>query len=337
MAEIKQSINNAQVVGTLKETNLQIITKEVTLKGGNGVEKKVTCRQVGKIEFKNPMFLVEVNGNDIGVDFFPINEKKIDDNGQIIDNPRFKSMVTVMETYVPKIKDAENATRVKIDGTLRANEYVDKNFEYKSFPYINGFQISSSNVPEDDIADCEISGIIRSITKELKSNTEEPTGRLKMELYSFDNSGVAVPYNFVVNSDLADDVLDAYANGDSVKIYYEVVTRQVGGAKKTTGGSFGRRDSHRVSGFTVTEYSIFRGDEVFDEENEYYISIADMKKAKKERDMLIEAKIREAKEKGVTTTSSPKGASTRSKEKASPFSSGETTNSPSIDDEDSPF
>ena len=56
MSEIKASINNAQVIGELLEMNLEEITKEVTLKGANGVEKKVTCQQMAKKEFKNPIF-----------------------------------------------------------------------------------------------------------------------------------------------------------------------------------------------------------------------------------------------------------------------------------------
>ena len=125
MSEIKASINNCQICGVLKEINLEEITKEVTLKGANGVEKKVTCQQIAKKEFKNPTFLIEVNRDgqisDIGVDFFPASEKKLDDNGQLIDNPNYKAMKTVLENYVPKIKDAENATRVKVDGLLGVN------------------------------------------------------------------------------------------------------------------------------------------------------------------------------------------------------------------------
>ena len=74
MSEIKQSINNAQVIGVLKEINLEEVTKEVTLKGANGVEKKITCQQIAKKEFKNPTFIIECKGMDIGVDFFPASE-----------------------------------------------------------------------------------------------------------------------------------------------------------------------------------------------------------------------------------------------------------------------
>lgn len=321
MSEIKQSVNNAQVIGVLKEINLEEVTKEVTLKGANGVEKKVTCKQIAKKEFKNPTFLVECKGMDIGVDFYPASEKKLDENGNIVDNPNYKALRTVLDNYIPKIKDAENATRVKIDGMLALNEYVSKDtFEYKGFPQINGFRITSTGVPEEDSTDSEISGIIRSIITEqrVKGEDVEETGRLKVELYTFNKQAETTPFTFIVEQDLADDFNSFYEAGQSVKLYYEIITRQVGTKKATTGG-FGRRESHMVSGFSVTEYSVFRGDEPFDEENEYYINPEDMKQALNERDIKIENMVKTAKEnKDKPKTSSPKGASTG---KPNPFDS----------------
>ena len=328
MSEIKQSINNAQVIGVLKEINLEEITKEVTLKGANGVEKKITCQQIAKKEFKNPTFIIECKGMDIGVDFFPASEKKLDENGNIVDNSNFKAMKTVLENYVPKIKDAENATRVKIDGMLANNEYVSKDtYEYKAFPQINGFRITSTNVPEEDSADCEISGIIRSIIPETKGEDAEETGRLKVELYTFNKQAETTPFTFIVEQDLADDFNNFYEAGQSVKLYYEILTKQIGAKKPTTGG-FGRRESKMVSGFSVTEYSVFRGDEPFDEENEYYINPEDMKQALNERDIKINNMVKTAKEnKDKPKTSSPKGASA-STNKANPFGSSSGKKSP---------
>ena len=329
MSEIKASINNAQVIGELLEMNLEEITKEVTLKGANGVEKKVTCQQMAKKEFKNPMFLVDVKGNAIGVDFFRASEKKLDENGQIIDNPNFKSLKTVLENYIPKnnAKDGEVPTRVKIDGILFANEYVNKDtYEFKSITQVNGFKITSTDVPKEDSADCEISGIIRSIIPETKGEDAEETGRLKVELYTFNRNAETTPFTFIVEPDLTDDFNSFYEAGQSVKLYYEIITKQVGAKKPTTGG-FGRRESHMVSGFSVTEYSVFRGDTAYEEESEYYINPEDMKQALNERDIKIDNMVKTAKENKDKPKSSPKGASS-SGAKANPFGSASTKKSP---------
>lgn len=330
MSEIKASINNAQVIGELLEMNLEEITKEVTLKGANGVEKKVTCQQMAKKDFKNPMFLVDVKGNAIGVDFFPASEKKLDENGQIIDNSNFKSLKTVLETYIPKnnAKEGEVPTRVKIDGILSANEYINKDtYEFKSITQVNGFRITSTGVPEEDIADCEISGIIRSIIPETKGEDAEETGRLKIELYTFNRNAETTPFTFIVEADLADDFNSFYEVGQSVKLYYEIITKQVG-AKKPTTGVFGRRESHMVSGFSVTEYSVFRGDEAFDEENEYYINPEDMKQALNERDIKINNMIQKTKEDSSKPKNSPKGAASSTTTKNNPFGASSTKKSP---------
>ena len=327
MSEIKQSINKTQVVGTLLELNMEVTTKEVTLKGNNGIEKKVECKQIGKKDFKNPMFLIDVKGMNIGVDFYPVSEKKLDENGNIVSNSKFTAMETVMDKYIPKIKDAENATRVKVDGCLVNQEYVSKDtYEFKCFPQVQGFQITSTNVPEEDIADCEISGIIRSIVPETKGEDAEETGRLKVELYTFNRNAETTPFTFIVEADLADDFNSFYEAGQSVKLYYEIITKQVGAKKPTTGG-FGRRESHMVSGFSVTEYSVFRGDEAFDEESEYYINPEDMKQALNERDIKINNMVKTAKENKDKPKSSPKGASS-SGAKANPFGSASTKKSP---------
>lgn len=334
MVEVKQSINHCQVIGTLAEMNIEATTEEVVLKGSNGTEKRVTCQRIGKKEFKNPMFVIESNGNMVEVDFFPIAEKKLDENGNIVDNPRFKSMQTVLENYIPKSVNSENATRVKVDGSLRENSYVDKNtFDFKAFPQFNGFAITSSNVSDEDTTDSEISGVIRSISQEVRGENAEETGRLKVELYSFDYNGATTPFTFIVDEDLADDFTSFYENGQSVKLYYEIVTKTVG-SKKATSGGFGRRDSKMVSGYTVTEYSIFRGDDPFEEENDYYVDIETVKKAKAERDIMIETKIKEQKEKGNDVGKKP--SPSKAKAKSNPFG-GTSDNSSSAEADDCPF
>lgn len=324
--ELKQSINKAQIVGTLKEINLELSTKETTLRGANGVEKKVTCNVLTKKEFKNPTFLIEAKGCDIGVNFFPTYEKKLNENNEVVDNPNYKALLSAFENYVPKSVDSDNATRVIVNGNLMPNEYVDRNGEFKSFPQINAFSISSSDVPKEDTTDSEISGVIHTIIDETRGEENESTGRLVVELYTFDRNSALLPLKFVVESDIASDFSELYEAGQSVCLSYEILTRQVGGTKKSVGTGFGRRESHMVSGFSITEYSVFRGDDPFDEENEYYVDIETVKKALAEREAMIETKITEAKNKATTSSASPKGASAKatSAGASNPFGGGST-------------
>ena len=308
MADINRSVNWNEVIGTLQEVNLKVEEKEVELKG-NGKTKKVTCKQISKIEFKNPSITVEsiIKDEDgeerytaqIGINFFPTREKKLDENGNVVDNPRYKELLKVVEDFVPQVKATKEnpATRVHVKGSLNANEYASatdgKNFEFHSFPQINSFSVTTTS-RTDDLAEGYISGVIRKIANEVVGEDAEETGRLKVEFYTFDLEGKATPINFIVEKDMADDFTDMYKNGDSCKVNYEVVTRHVGGNKKAS--AFGR-SSKLSNGYDVTEYVIFGGEEPYEEEHDNYVDVADMKVAMANRQNFIDSTIDEAKNK----------------------------------------
>lgn len=319
---MKKSINSLQAVGTVSELNFKVETKDCVLRNGT-TEKTVKCQSIGKNDFKNPNLTIMVNDNIIGFDFYQTHEKKLDENGKVVDNPRFKAIETIM--------NYEKGTRVKVDGSYTNNEYVNKEMNFVSFVGLNAFNVTSSGVPDEDYCDSEISGIIKAIKPEMKTvgDDQQETGRYIVEFFYLDRNEDAFPINLIVDEDLADDLQSEYEVGDSVKFEVEVTSRQVGGTTKKSGG-IGHRDSKKVSGFLVTEYKIFGADAKFEEENEYYIEKSDFKKKLDERKVKIDAKIQEAKDKPTTTTKSGLGSRPSKAQKedgeANPF-----------DDDDNPF
>lgn len=324
--KIKKSQNYLQLSGVLLETNLKL---EEGVKGQawsnkEGKMKDLTCDVIKKKDFKNPSLLLECSPKDedgntigtyqIGVDFngigFGIGAKQFDrETDKIVDNDNFKGVMTVLNTYVTRkdAKDGEEPTRVFIkSGFLAPNEYANKEGEFKSYlPTITTYNVTSSGVPENDICEGSISGIIRAIKEEMFN--DEETGRLKVEFYFFDSKGETYPVELTVEKDLADDFKDLYEAGASCKVYFDVLTRQVGAKKVTSNGGFGRRDTHTTSGFSVTEYSVFKGEEPFEEEHENYVGKAEMKKAMEGRNITIEQKIKTAKDKADTPKEPKKG------------------------------
>lgn len=278
---MEKSINSIQAVGTIEELNFKIETKEVTLKG-NGKEKKVTCKQIIKSNWANPNITINSNGNIIGFNFYPTNEKKLDDNGEVVDNPRFKALQTIME-YT-------KGTRVKVDGSFANNEYVNDAGEFKSLITLYAFTVTSTNVGDEDYCDGSLSGVIKSIKPEMKG--EDETGRKIVEFLYLNSSLDVFPINLILDADLVNAFEDRYSKGDSVVLDIECTTRTVGNTKKSDG--FGRQ-SHRVSGYTVTEYKIFSGGNVLEEENKNYLDKSDVKKKLEERDVMIEQKIKDKK------------------------------------------
>lgn len=329
--QVKKSLNSVQVVGTLLELNLKMVEDDFELTNyASGKKKKVKCRSIQKVDFKQPTMLVESSpvdedGNvrytaNIGVNFFNAYEFTLDEDGKIKKdkkgedeiNPNFKALETIMNTYITRkdSKDGEIPTRVKVDGSININEYP-KDDDWKSIPQVSAFRCTSSGVPEHDIAEGEISGIIRNINQELKGgDSEEKTGRLKVELYFFDNKLQALPFNLVVEEDLADAFDENYKASDSVKLYFDILTRLVGGGKTKQTSAFRRREANKVSGFEITEFSVFMGDDPFVDESDYFIELESMKEAMKAREIKIEQAKTEAKEKAKKKTAS--GSSTGS-------------------------
>ena len=321
-----KSINRVQFHGAINEFNLQVEEKEVELKR-DGNTKKVKCKSINKIEYKNPSMTLDINKYDeegniiktdtVGINYFPVHEKMLDENGNVKDNPQFKALQTIM--------GYEKGTRIRVDGTFADNSYA-KDGEYKEnapFVAVNAFVSSSSKVAEKDSSDGQISGIIRTIRKEMNSNEEE-TGRLKVEFYMFDRDMKTFPIELTIESDIADAFEENYEAGDNAILNVEVVSRQVGATKKKGGGNFARRESNMVTGFSVMEISVFSDENQPEEENELFITVDDISKALKEREIMKEAKINESKEKEKNNKSSSK-------------SGGLGNRKPKIDTSDSPF
>lgn len=299
----KKRINEGQIVGTFKEMNLKCTTETVTLKSGD-FSKTVECKVITKNTFKNPMFTVEVDGRDVGVDMFKANEKKLDENGNIVDNPTFKAMQTMIDNWTPKSADSDNATRVKFIGKLTPTEYP-KDGDWKvGTPTFSAFEGSSSKVSPDDsdVANGQIDVKFKSIVKEVVN--EDETGRLIVTAYFVDR-GLVYEFKFFVNSDLASSFEDFYNVGDTACVSYDIVNRHVG---KVVESEVGWGKSAKVDkGWDVSELILKGGSYPYDkDENESYITDEELKTAKEAKEVYMTNRLAEAENKTSTSSSSSK-------------------------------
>ena len=304
-SQIEQSENVVEIIGTLKEINLKRDgVKSRTLKSG-GTEKTVNCDAFVKKSFRDPAFVVESNGNLVGVDIsFDVNQFRLDyETKEVKDNTEFKAIETIMN-YEPN-------TRVRVKGSIVSNEYVDKSTgKWTVHPAkIKFSNMSSTSVSAEteDKADCMVSGIIQSMRDEFVNEVE--TGRLLMTLYAFDYNGATFPIELVADKDIAEGVKSTYEVGQCANLFFEPKTVTKGRKIQTVeSAGFGRKEANITSGYNVTEYSIFNGSVPFDEENPKFVSAEQFKIAKEERNTMIAQKEQEKANK-TSTPSAPSPSS----------------------------
>lgn len=263
--QIKKSINTVEIVGTLAEVGNLVYDKEVKNKTNDKLVGAIT-----RADFKKPAFVVDVNGQKIGVNTMPVYKNKVDkDSKKIVENDRFKAFEKIM-TY-------EVGTRVSIKGTIQVGSpYMGKNGIIEPVS-INMFSLSTTGVGDEDYAEGKVSGYIKSIKPEVRGEDEDETGRLLVDLWMYNNYDDSVsPFTLVVEEDIAEAFEDTYSDGDNAVLDFDIVSRQIGGKKSKS--AFGKKESKIVGGFSVTEYSIFSGEAPMDDESEYYIEEDDFKK-----------------------------------------------------------
>ena len=287
----KKSMNTVVIVGTLAEVGNLVYDEEMKNKTNDKLVGAIT-----RADFKKPAFVVDVNGQKIGVNTMPVYKNKVDkDTKKVVENERFKAFEKIM-TY-------EVGTRVEIKGSISVGApYMGKNGIVEPVS-INMFSLSATGVGEDDYAEGKVSGYIKSIKPEVKGEDEEETGRLLVDfwLYNEYNDVKEIsPFTLVVEEDVADDFENTYSDGDNAVLDFDIVSKQIGGKKSKS--AFGKKESKIIGGFSVTEYSIFSGEAPMDDESEYYIDEDDFKKLFKAH----KQKCEEAKNTSTSKVDTPK-------------------------------
>ena len=331
MAKIKQSMSGVQVVGTLKEINLSRTGVKKRELGKKGSGKFVECNSIGKTVYQNAAFTVDVNGSLVEVDIrFDINEKKLDKDGNIVDNADYKAFETMIDTY----KCGE--TRIKVDGNVSPKEYVSKkDGKFHTYaPKITVFKVTSTNVPETDCVEGTVTGILRSHMPEVVN--EEETGRIKAQIMSFDYTGNIYPIDLIVPAkgvddegeefDLAEAFEEYFKTNDHVLLNVTAVTVQHGTTQKKSVGI--GRSSKRTTGYTTQELQVVGGSVIVTDTDddeydanlaEYLVSTEDVKTALENRDKMIVEKEMEKSASAPAPTASVKGSASSVAPQSLPF------------------
>ena len=251
----RTNVNKVEIVGTLAEVgNLK---KFYVDKNGNEVKKGDDYDDVviKAEDFKKPVFVIDVDGQKIGVKAFP--------TSQTNKAEKFKAMETIMGYEV--------GTRVKVNGMMSIGDpYLTKNGNVFENTDVTMYSLSTSNVPDEDYAIGEVSGYVKG-TKPEVDNEDEETGRLIIDFWiynEYNDDKSLKPFTLVSTEDNAEACDDEFSDGGNAVIQFDIVSRRVGSAQKSSGG-FGSKSSKLAKGYNKIEYVPFYG-KLFDDDDEEY-------------------------------------------------------------------
>lgn len=264
MSELRQGTNRVTIVGILKEKNLKLINKD----GKNGVAGDLVITTGENQEHKIKIFAYD---------------KKEDGT----ENGLYKGFKTIYDNYLSlaDVEDPSFATKVSIrNGSFKANDFSIGG-KLISTVEIGANFIQTAKEDEEEKAIFEAEIFYTAIKEEVDKEGEE-TGRVEVKGYIVGYGGKLVPITFVsANKDIADYITSNFEKNRTGTLAGNIVSTIERKIVKKEG--FGKaREEEFIK--TVKEFVITGGDDQLDEDDEKSYKIEDMKKAVKERELMIE-------------------------------------------------
>lgn len=246
------------------------------------------------------------------------------------DSENYEKVLKWLKDAIPMTKDKENATKVRLVGSLSANDYVgaDEQLHEGTTPSMQFF-----NEFDEFACGLDIEGYIKSIVDEERGpdDDKKPTGRQRMNIVSMDFYHNALDIkNIIIPKDFVDSLEEnGYVKGATAMMYLNWQPNEKTEVKPKAKG-FGQQ---RVTeGRSYLELVLVGGDDAYDEdEDEDKIITPQMCKA-----MLSEraARLKELEEQGYQGS---KGSNNASSRKGFGSKGSSAKMSPVVDDDEIPF
>lgn len=198
--ELRQLLNNVEIVGTLKSKDLEVKTSQAGNKYMSG-KIVVASKFDGKIQ-------------EQVVKIFIMAKSKL-----------FKGIETVMNEYKTIEKDGyEAADRIKVTGELKLNEYYNNQGNLNSYNEIKGVFFNRLDATNDqpDKAIASIETIIKSFVEKLDKD-QLPTGEYVVNGFTVGWGNEVIELrNCIVGPDLAQAFIDLYPSGTTGRLSFKL-------------------------------------------------------------------------------------------------------------------
>lgn len=161
----------------------------------------------------------------------------------------------------------DEATVVGIEGSFEPNDYVNSNDVL-----VEGLRIKATffnDADEDDEfkGEANVEGYINSIEPEIDKESEEETGRLRVELLTTNFFGDIIPVkNIIVPEDLSEDFESEYEVGQTAKLFLDFIPKQAEAKSSPNKKGLGKHRS--TDGKNYVELVLVGADPAIDEDDE---------------------------------------------------------------------
>lgn len=322
MENVRATINNGLIIGTLSEKSTEI--KQIEIEKED--KTKMTCNAIqGNI-------VISTKNGDYNLRISQPEYNRKGDKAKL-----YANMETLHNSYVSAADAAKNKdlTPDVISATVNLgcwDRYNQNSDKMVTSPQVRIIKVNRENADKESQTDFQLEGVIRSIVAETipsKNENEEPeeTGRYIVEFITVNYRGEAEPFTLIVPEDLAEAFIDGYVNeitgeqvpgyapGDTCCLGVELNMHRVGGQKKSKGG-FGRK-ANTNEGFEILELIVIGGEPAYDENTEDEkrkpFTPDVMKSLMVERDMKLKNIENEAKNNGSSAGAAPASKAGKSK------------------------
>lgn len=251
------------------------------------------------------------------------------------DSDNYAKVTKWVQEAVPMTKSKENATMVRMVGSLSANDYVGSDGSLRE---TNIATMQFFNDFDEFACDLDIEGYIKSVSEEERGpdDDKKPTGRMRMRLIGMDFYHNALDFkSIVIPKDLVDALEDnGYEAGRTAKMF---LTWMVNSNEEPKPKKKGFGQQRVTEGRSFVELVLTGGDTAYDEDDEKLSISNGMAKA-----MLTERsnRLKEIEEAGYQGASSGSSSGSSSSSRSGFGSKGSSSKkmTPVVDDdEDIPF
>ena len=182
------------------------------------------------------------------------------------DSDNFAKVSKWVKEAVPMTKNKENATMVRMVGSLSANDYVDKTGALRE---TNIATMQFFNDFDEFACDLDIEGYIKSVDEEERGpdDDKKPTGRMRMRLIGMDFYHNALDFkSIVIPKDLVDALEDnGYEQGRTAKMF---LTWMINSNEEPKPKKKGFGQQRVTEGRSYVELVLTGGDTAYDEDDE---------------------------------------------------------------------